>query len=170
MLSIVGRAFSHASSIGLSNKDVASSVRSATTTVVAVELKRESNTILSLLPLKGRTIGKNSHILYCVKRLRSSLTMPALHILDLEYLNRLKTATFSRNKKSQRFLHISVKEEIHGAFIFSIVPFYPAAKIYLYQFWIRFIASDPLDAVFENNWKVTFSQHFCEISNSQTID
>ena len=98
MLSIVGRAFSHASSIGLSNKDVASSVRSATTTVVAVELKRESNTILSLLPLKGRAIGKNSHILYCVKRLRSSLTMPALHIL--EYLNRLKTATFSRNKKS----------------------------------------------------------------------
>ena len=161
MLSIVGRAFSHASSIGLSNKDVASSVRSATTTVVAVELKRESNTILSLLPLKGRTIGKNSHILYCVKRLRSSLTMPALHIL--EYLNRLKIATFSRNKKSQRFLHISVKEEIHCAFIFSIVPFFPAAKIYLYQFWIRFIASDPLDAVFEKNWKVTFSQNYCEI-------
>ena len=129
MLSIVGRAFSHASSIGLSNKDVASSVRSATTTVVAVELKRESNTILSLLPLKGRTIGKNSHILCCVKRLRSSLTMPALHILEY-----LKTATFSRNKKSQRFLHISVKEEIHCAFIFSIVPFFPAAKIYLYQF------------------------------------
>ena len=152
MLSIVGRAFSHASSIGLSNKDVASSVRSATTTVVAVELKRESNTILSLLPLKGRTIGKNSHILCCcVKRLRSSLTMPALHIL--EYLNRLKTATFSRNKKSQRFLHISVKEEIHCAFIFSIVPFFPAAKIYLYQFWIRFIASDPLDTVLENNSK-----------------
>ena len=152
MLSIVGRAFSHASSIGLSNKDVASSVRSATTTVVAVELKRESNTILSLLPLKGRTIGKNSHILCCVKRLRSSLTMPALHIL--EYLNRLKTATFSRHKKSQRFLHILVEEEIRCAFIFSIVPFFPAAKIYLYQFWIRFIASDPLDTAFENNGKV----------------